>query len=75
MEKHLQVLGMVCPFPVVEAEREMNSMAVGDELMIDFDCTQATEALPRWALKQGHHIVEFEQTGDAQWRIKIRKQG
>lgn len=73
MLKHMQVLGMVCPFPVVEAEKEMEILSSGDELLIDFDCTQATETLPRWAVKNGHQVVDFIQTGDAQWQMKIRK--
>jgi TusA-related sulfurtransferase len=73
MKKHLQVIGMVCPFPLVEAEQAMRELSPGQELVIDFDCTQATESLPRWAVKHGHQVVSFEQTGDAQWQITIRK--
>jgi TusA-related sulfurtransferase len=73
MIKEMNMLGKVCPFPVVEAEAAMGQLASGDELMIDFDCTQATETLPRWAVKQGHQIMDYEQIGDAHWRIKIRK--
>ncbi|HSH25399.1 MAG TPA: sulfurtransferase TusA family protein, partial [Massilibacterium sp.] len=32
MQKKLEVLGMVCPFPLVEAKQEMNELASGDEL-------------------------------------------
>jgi len=73
MTKHLRVLGMVCPFPLIEAENAMAELAPGDELVIDFDCTQATESLPRWAVQNGHEVVAFEQIGDAQWQIRIRK--
>ncbi|CAB3395702.1 sulfurtransferase TusA family protein [Kyrpidia spormannii] len=73
MTHHLQVLGYVCPFPVVEAEKAMANLAPGDELVIDFDCTQATESLPRWAMQHGYRVTAFEQTGDAQWRIRIQK--
>jgi TusA-related sulfurtransferase len=75
MTKHMDMLGMVCPFPIVETEKEMEFMAAGDELVIDFDCTQATETLPRWAIRNGHHIVEYQQIGNAHWQIKIRKGG
>ncbi|MCI7690318.1 MAG: oxidoreductase, partial [Trueperella pyogenes] len=27
----------------------MRDLSVGDELIIHFDCTQGTEAIPRWA--------------------------
>lgn len=73
MTKHLQVLGMVCPFPLVEAEKAMAELLPGDELIIDFDCTQATESLPRWAVQNGHSVIDFKQTGDAVWQIRIQK--
>lgn len=73
MQKKLEVLGMVCPFPLVEAKQAINEIGSGDELVIDFDCTQATEAIPRWAAESGHAITNFEQTGNAQWTITIRK--
>jgi TusA-related sulfurtransferase len=42
-------------------------------LIIDFDCTQATETLPRWAVRNGHHVNEYRQISEAHWQIKIRK--
>ncbi|WP_338752230.1 sulfurtransferase TusA family protein [Bacillus sp. FJAT-52991] len=73
MQKKLEVLGMVCPFPLVEAKEVMAELASGDELTIDFDCTQATEAIPRWAAEEGHEVTNYEQSGDAQWTITIKK--
>lgn len=73
MQKKLTVLGMVCPFPLVEAKRVMEELAKGDELIIDFDCTQATESIPRWAAEAGHQVTNFEQVDDAQWTITIKK--
>ena len=42
----LETEGQVCPFPLVEAKRAISEIASGDELRIDFDCTQATDTLP-----------------------------
>ena len=42
----LGTVGMVCPFPLIEAQKKMQTLDNGDELKIDFDCTQATEAIP-----------------------------
>ena len=48
MAQHiLETDGLVCPFPVVEAKAAMAEMPAGDELVINFDCTQGTEAIPR----------------------------
>jgi TusA-related sulfurtransferase len=73
MQKTLEVLGMVCPFPLIEAKNEMEEIASGDELVINFDCTQATESIPRWAAEEGHTVTNFEQLDEASWTITVKK--
>ncbi|KJB88832.1 oxidoreductase [Paenibacillus sp. E194] len=73
MKTKLAVLGMVCPFPLIEAKEAIQSLNSGDELVIDFDCTQATESIPRWAAEAGHTITNYEQIDDASWTITVRK--
>lgn len=73
MQKTLEVMGKVCPFPLVEAKKEIEDLSSGDELVIQFDCTQATESLPRWAAEAGHAITNFEQTDEAAWSITVQK--
>ena len=69
----LDTLGAVCPFPLIEAKNAMQQLSSGDELIIDFDCTQATHAIPRWAATDGHEVTNFEATDDAGWTISVRK--
>ena len=45
----LETGGQVCPFPLVEAQKAIAGLPVGDRLTINFDCTQATESIPEWA--------------------------
>ncbi|KMY51337.1 sulfurtransferase TusA family protein [Peribacillus loiseleuriae] len=73
MKKTLDVLGQVCPFPLVEAKEIIEEISSGDELVIQFDCTQATESLPRWAAEAGHTVTNFEQIGEATWTITVQK--
>ncbi|KYC89765.1 sulfurtransferase TusA family protein [Heyndrickxia sporothermodurans] len=73
MQKVLEVMGQVCPFPLVEAKSAIEEIESGDELVIKFDCTQATESLPRWAAEEGHAVTNFEQIGDAAWTISLKK--
>lgn len=73
MTKTLEVLGMVCPFPLIEAKKEMEQLSSGDELVIHFDCTQATESIPRWAAEAGHEVTNFEQLSEATWTITVKK--
>ncbi|GIO29468.1 sulfurtransferase TusA family protein [Paenibacillus sp. J23TS9] len=72
-QQKLAVVGMVCPFPLIEAKQAIETLDSGDELVIDFDCTQATEAIPRWAAEAGHAVTNFEQIDDASWTITVQK--
>lgn len=69
----MDTLGAVCPFPLIEAKDAIKRIDIGDELVIDFDCTQATDALPRWAATDGHEVTQFEATGDAGWVIAVKR--
>lgn len=70
----LETTGQVCPFPLMEAQKALDELGNGDELTINFDCTQATEAIPRWAAENGLPVTHFARTGEASWTITIRKQ-
>ena len=61
--KKLDVVTQVCPFPLIEAKAALAEMVSGDELVIEFDCTQATEAIPQWAAEEGHAITDYQQRG------------
>lgn len=73
MQKVLEVMGQVCPFPLIEAKKEIEELNSKDELVIKFDCTQATESIPRWAAEAGHTVTNFEQIGEAAWTITVKK--
>lgn len=73
MNVKLEAAGLVCPFPLVEAKEAMAKLNKGDGLIIEFDCTQATEAIPQWAAEEGYEVAEFEQIGDAKWTITVIK--
>jgi len=68
----LDTLGQVCPFPLVEAKQAITQIESGDELVIDFDCTQATDSIPHWAAAAGYPVTNFEQVG-AFWAITVQK--
>lgn len=73
MNVKLEAAGLVCPFPLVEAQEAMKKLNKGDGLIIEFDCTQATEAIPQWAAEEGYEVVDFEQIDDAKWTITVVK--
>ncbi len=73
MQHVLETNGLVCPFPLVEAKDAMNGLPAGDELVINFDCTQATESIPQWAADNGYPVTRFDRTGEASWTITVQK--
>ncbi|GAA1347569.1 sulfurtransferase TusA family protein [Arthrobacter roseus] len=74
MAQHiLETDGQVCPFPLVEAKAAIAELPIGDELVINFDCTQATDSIPRWAAESGYPVTNFDRRGDAEWTITVQK--
>lgn len=73
MAKVLETTGQVCPFPLIEAKNAMEELQSGEELEIHFDCTQATESIPRWAAEEGHKVTNYEQLSEASWTITVQK--
>ena len=69
----LDTLGDVCPFPLIEAKQAISELNSGEELIIDFDCTQATESIPQWAADNGHGVKDFVQNQNAGWQITVVK--
>ena len=57
----LPTLGLVCPFPLVEAKEAMAKL------------NKATEAIPAWAAEEGYEVTNFEQIDDAKWSITVIK--
>lgn len=69
----LETAGLVCPFPIVEAQNAMANLNKGDGLEISFDCTQATESIPSWAAENGYTVSDYQQVDNAKWKITIMK--
>ena len=69
----LETGGLVCPFRFIVAKKKIDELATGDELLIAFDCTQATESIPNWAADNDYPVTRFEQVGPASWEIVVQK--
>lgn len=73
MSVTLETAGQVCPFPLIDAKEAISTLAIGEELVINFDCTQASDAIPRWAAEEGYPVTNYERVGDASWTITVQK--
>ncbi|MCW9710822.1 sulfurtransferase TusA family protein [Avibacterium sp. 21-586] len=60
----LETAVLVCPFPLEEAKAAMAKLNAGDGIEIEFDFTQATEAIPNRAAEEGYEVPLFDQVGD-----------
>lgn len=68
----LDVLGRVCPYPLVLTKKQLEKMPAGSLLKILCDApASAEDSIPRFAEKQGYPI-EVVKVAD-HWEIYIQK--
>jgi len=70
----LDVLGRVCPYPLVMTKKALEKLSSGDILKVMTDApASAEDSLPRFAEKQGFpiEIVKLEDKG--YWELYIQK--
>ena len=69
----LDVIGEVCPVPLILAKERMQSLDAGDELVILTDFTRTVRNVIDWADAMGYHLTVAEEEGGV-WRITVRKE-
>ena len=70
----LDVLGRVCPYPLVLTKKKLEKMASGSLLKILCDApASAEDSIPRYAEKQGYGIEVVKDDAQGLWEIFIRK--
>lgn len=69
----LDVRGEICPYPVMKTRDAMADLEPGEELEIWLDYPLALEEIPNWAEDAGHEVLAVEETGNSEWRIRLRK--
>jgi tRNA 2-thiouridine synthesizing protein A len=68
----LDVLGRVCPYPLVLTKKKMEKLESGGILKILCDApASAEDSIPRYAEKQGYEF-ESVKTGD-NWELYLKK--
>ncbi len=70
----LDVLGRVCPYPLVLSKKAIEKMSSGQILKVLCDApASAEDSLPKWAEKQGHKIESVKVAGSDSWELYIQK--
>jgi tRNA 2-thiouridine synthesizing protein A len=68
----LDVMGRVCPYPLVLTKKKMEKLESGGILKILCDApASAEDSIPRYAEKQGYEF-ESVKTGD-NWELYLKK--
>jgi tRNA 2-thiouridine synthesizing protein A len=69
----LDVLGRVCPYPLLFTKKAMEKLNSGDVLKVLCDApASAEDSIPRFCEKMSF-TLETDKVGDAAWEIYIRK--
>lgn len=70
----LDVLGRVCPYPLVLTKKAMEKLAAGSILKVLCDApASAEDSLPRFAEKQSYPIEVVKLEDKGYWEIFIQK--
>jgi tRNA 2-thiouridine synthesizing protein A len=72
-DKVLDVLGRVCPYPLVLSKKEIEKLGAGQILKVLCDApASAEDSIPRWAEKQGYKF-ESVKSGEENWELFLQK--
>jgi len=61
--KTLDARGLLCPMPIVKANKEMKTLAVGDVLKVLTTDRGAIADFPAWADDTGNPLLEWRDEG------------
>ena len=69
----LDVLGRVCPYPLVLTKKKLEKLASGAILKVQCDApASAEDSIPKYCEKQGY-AGQVEKVGDGAWDLYIKK--
>ncbi len=61
--KELDCVGLYCPMPIAQTKEAIETVEVGEVLMVEADDPAAEEDITRWAKRTGHELLKFERAG------------
>ena len=73
VDRTLDIKGQVCPITFVRSKLAIEKMAIGEVLEIIVDHQPAAVNVPRSMEHEGQTVLGVEQTGEAEWRLLVRK--
>ncbi|MEN3976096.1 sulfurtransferase TusA family protein [Emcibacter sp. SYSU 3D8] len=70
--KVLDATGLLCPLPVLRAQKALRDMAAGDVIDVLATDKASVAEFPAFCQQTGNELLEWEQTG-GQFRFRLRK--
>jgi TusA-related sulfurtransferase len=72
-KKEVNLLGEVCPYPLILLKKEASSLRPGEMLKAIIDSRPSvTDAIPRFCEKNGYEL-EVVEVGEERWEIYVLK--
>lgn len=68
----LDLLGEVCPVPLMRTQQAVSQMASGARLTLETDFARAVRNISQWCSREAH-LYEVTEMKPSVWRIEIRK--
>lgn len=68
----LDVSGEVCPIPLYETQKKMDSLQVGETLTITTNFTRSVRSIMDWSNRRGYDLTVSE-AERGYWQITITK--
>lgn len=68
----LDALGLLCPLPVLKLRKRMQSLEVGQTILLTADDPAAIVDVPHYCAESGHELVEMTDHGATQTYL-VRK--
>jgi len=75
VKRTLDMTGYFCPEPVVRTSEEIETIGVGEALMMIADDPSSVSDMESWARRTGHELLSVERGGDGVYRFLIRRSG
>ena len=69
----LDLRGVVCPGPLVEAKKLLNSMRSGETLKLVSNCPGIADDVADWVKATGYRLLETDEIGPGEFEFYIGK--
>jgi len=69
----LDLRGVVCPGPVVEAKKLLGSMRVGETLKLVSNCPGVADDVADWVKATGYRLLDTDEVGPGEFEFYIGK--